>query len=625
MKYSLLLKQNILEYKREYMKDVKLILILSLIAIFVFGGKLFFYSLAPDDFSRFYSTGSEQASWLGRWMGGIINQHIFTASLQILPYFNGLLGVVAITLSGFVTAKFFQLHSRIEIGLITLLIVISPFIAHNFFFNTNVGVWLTTFLGVLGVTLFYSSSKTAKFVGLVCLVIAIGTYQTILQVVVIIIIFKTIIELLAVKDTRDLSQILRRSFMPMFLVFLAFMASSLINYSYISFNHLHTHGRYANKLMSTNLSYYIEKITLIYKITLNNLFGLQYFNKELKYLYQFEIILAVMALITMMARQKSKFSFKVFVVFILVVLLCLLPIVINLPVILGLSIPIRAYYTIDWVLAGFVIMQLAAFKSIGRAISMMAASSLLVVSAFYVNVFFHAAYRQTMSDITRANQIVTTIRNNPNYNSEPMQFKIVGEKSFAVKGWKLDFEALNTNWSKYGLFSNFTDFKYKGMSEESYNEVTRDLIERGELIKSYPAKNSIYVSGGKAVLYLNPIKINTAIKLEHFQEEKADINAYFDLYVRGKNIYYKKSPCTKSDIAHTFFLHVYPTKKSVLPQKLQKRGILYMDFRFSQFGKREGNSCIAVKELPSFDIEKIATGQYAHGKIDWSKVYSFKK
>lgn len=611
--------------KKAFSEDFKLFGILFLISIFIYGGKLFFYSLAPDDYSRFYSGGSEQASWLGRWMAGIISQHVFTHSLQVLPYINGLLGVFAFTLSAFLTGKFFSITNKLILSIVTLLITISPFVTHSFFFNISVSAWLSILFGLIGFFLAYNKHIIIKFLGLTLLVIAIGIYQTIIQVILIIIVVKAILDILSIKELEELKKIAKELILGVGFVFLAFVFSVTINNLYIDFNHLHMRARYAKSGNIHSLSYYLKQVELMYEITVKGLFGLKYFKDELVLLYNITTLLTFFSVIFFFIRKKATYVTKAILMFIALFLLAVTPIILNLPLIMGNSVPARAYIAGTWMVAGLFIIQIKLLNGILRAISFAVAIFIIIVSAFYVNVFFHAAYRQTMSDITRANQIVTTIRNNPNYNSEPMQFKIVGEKSFAVKGWKLDYEALNTNWSKYGLFSNFTDFKYKGMSEESYDEVTRELIERGEIIKPYPAKNSIYVSGDKAVLYLNPIKINTAIKLEHFQEEKADINAYFDLYVRGKNIYYKKTPCTKSDIAHTFFLHVYPTKKSVLPQKLQKRGILYMDFRFSQFGKREGNSCIAVKELPSFDIEKIATGQYAHGKIDWSKVYSFKK
>ncbi|HGZ70294.1 MAG TPA: hypothetical protein ENK74_02765, partial [Nitratifractor sp.] len=92
------------DYLKKYFSDWKLLILLLLVAIFAYGGKLFFYTLASDDYGRFYSEGREQASWLGRWMAGIFNEHIFTQSLQILPYFNGLIGVVTLTLTGYVSA-----------------------------------------------------------------------------------------------------------------------------------------------------------------------------------------------------------------------------------------------------------------------------------------------------------------------------------------------------------------------------------------------------------------------------------------------------------------------------------------------------------------------------------------
>ena len=300
-----------------------------------------------------------------------------------------------------------------------------------------------------------------------------------------------------------------------------------------------------------------------------------------------------------------------------------IPIIINLPLITGNGIPTRAHYTIGWVLAGLFTIQMFSFKGIFKTLSTLLAISIIVVSAYYINIFFDAASRQTSSDISRANQIVNRIRTDKNYFTEPMKFKIVGEKAFPVIGWKSDQQPLNKNSAKYGVFKNFTDFKYTKMEDDEYNELKKYLIKKEETINSYPGKNSIIVYKNKAILFLNSNAINAEIKLSKLLDRKPDIESNFNLYIKDKKLYYKKQPCTKEDINHDFFLHIYPIDKTVLTEAQQKYGSAFFDFNFSSFGRISGNTCIAVRELPTVDILKLRTGQFEGSKIDWDVTYSF--
>ena len=114
-------------YYRKNNVDIKLFFILFIVAMIGYGQGLFFYSLSSDDFARYYSSGEEQASWLGRWMAGIFNQYIFTGSLHILPYLNTLIGVFCFTLAGYISAKFLALTRPLHVSIFTLLVVFFPY------------------------------------------------------------------------------------------------------------------------------------------------------------------------------------------------------------------------------------------------------------------------------------------------------------------------------------------------------------------------------------------------------------------------------------------------------------------------------------------------------------------
>ncbi len=607
-----------------YSKEIKLFFILFLITIVIYGEKLFFYTLATDDFSRYYSGGGEQASWLGRWMAGIFNQNIFTGAAHVLPYLNGLLGVFSFTLSGFLTAKFLRKNNVFEISVITLLIAVTPFVAHNFYFNTNTSTWITTLFGVIGLILAYKPNKLLKLFGFSLLVIAIGSYQTILQVTIAMIIIKTIIEVMEANTLQDIRKIVLTAFLYVGFILLAFAASTIINGIYIEYNNLTVAHRYKNAEHVVDMSVYIDRVITMYKGTYNISFGLQYFKNKFEFLYKIVFILGIIGSFWFVIKKNIAKKIKIISISLLLILFASIPLIVALPLITGNGIPTRAHYTIGWFLAGFFAIQSLSFKGIYKTISSLLAIALLVVSIYYVNVFFDAGSRQTSADITRINQIVTRIRTDKNYVSEPLKFKIIGKKPFPVIGWKSYQQALNTDWSKYDAFKNFTDLKFKKMNDKEYREMIYYLAEKNIKMNAYPAKNSIIVYNGKAILVLNSKKINSDIKLSKVPQRTPDIISDFNLYITDKNLYYVKTPCSKEDVKHKFFLHVYPKDKKSLPEKRQKYGFQNMDFKFNSTGRLEDKKCVAYIVLPEYDIKKIQTGQYDKVKMDWDVTYSIK-
>ena len=164
------------------------------------------------------------------------------------------------------------------------------------------------------------------------------------------------------------------------------------------------------------------------------------------------------------------------------------------------------------------------------------------------------------------------------------------------------------------------------MKDNEYNEVKEHLIKKGETINAYPGKNSIVVYNNKAVLFFNSSRINAEITFSTSLENKEpDVKSDFDIWIKDKYIYYKKSPCAKEDTRHFFYLQIYPADKTVLPKAKQKHGYAKMGFSFSSYGKINDNTCVAIKELPEYDILKLRTGQYHDSKREWDVTYSFEQ
>jgi len=504
------LEDHIGKIINNHLNDIKIFFSILSVNIIIFGQKIFFYSLATDDYSRYYS--HEYKMWLtavsGRWAQDLLNNNIFYGGLHVLPYFHGVIGLFSFTLVGFLTAKYFKQNNTFVITMITLLISATPMFAHNLYFNTNITMWITMLLGVIGFLLAHKPNIFVKILGFILLVIAIGNYQTIVQLLLVMIIFKAIINLLETKYLKEIKPIIFYSFVYIFFIMAAYIASVAVNEFFIHYYHLTTGGRYKIAENVTDLSLYIDRIFKMYHTHVN----LYYFRTKFYVLYILMGILSLGGATYSILKTNIKQNVKFIVLLLIVILFISLPIIINLPLLTGNGIPTRAHFTIGWVLAGLYIIQVISLKGIFKTFSSLTALLIIVISTYYIVLFFDAGNRQTSADITRINQIVTRIRTNKSYISEPLKFKIIGKKSFPVIGWKSEQQALNTNWSKYGAFKNFTDFKFTKMSDQDYNEMINYLAKKNIKTNDYPAKNSIFIYEGKVILVLDSKNINRMIK-----------------------------------------------------------------------------------------------------------------
>ena len=96
----------------------------------------------------------------------------------------------------------------------------------------------------------------------------------------------------------------------------------------------------------------------------------------------------------------------------------------------------------------------------------------------------------------------------------------------------------------------------------------------------------------------------------------------FDIYQKGNQLIYLRSPCTKADTAARFLLHLLPVNQADLPEGRRQYGFDNFDFTFSQHGvhfeTHEVPTCTARVSLPSYGIAKVSTGQFdERGPIWW--------
>lgn len=141
-------------------------------------------------------------------------------------------------------------------------------------------------------------------------------------------------------------------------------------------------------------------------------------------------------------------------------------------------------------------------------------------------------------------------------------------------------------------------------------------------------------------IYLVFLKLSQPEMILHDQREtirflkKTDpiIHSNYDVYLKEKSLkekslVYVKDNCSSEDMNMMFFLHVYPIQQSDLPYSRKQFGFDLFDF-YSEVGDlySDGQRCIVVRHLPSYDIAKITTGQFIvnrrNGKVTYTPIWN---
>lgn len=114
---------------------------------------------------------------------------------------------------------------------------------------------------------------------------------------------------------------------------------------------------------------------------------------------------------------------------------------------------------------------------------------------------------------------------------------------------------------------------------------------------------------------------------ETIESDSPVVSSEWDIFIKDAVIIYYKENCSLRDVLHPFFLHTYPVILTDLPQQSQEYGFENRDFFFTGYdrmnrrvglGARVGEDCIAVRDLPSYEIASIQTGQYSSEGKTWT-------
>ena len=96
----------------------------------------------------------------------------------------------------------------------------------------------------------------------------------------------------------------------------------------------------------------------------------------------------------------------------------------------------------------------------------------------------------------------------------------------------------------------------------------------------------------------------------------------FDVHLRDRTLTYVRTPCAGADTLDRFFLHVTPARRGALPPHRRPIGFSNLDFDFNEHGARFNGECVATLALPAYEIDRVATGQFAsNGAVRWQVTF----
>ncbi len=98
----------------------------------------------------------------------------------------------------------------------------------------------------------------------------------------------------------------------------------------------------------------------------------------------------------------------------------------------------------------------------------------------------------------------------------------------------------------------------------------------------------------------------------------------YDVARRGRRLLaYVRNPCDARDVRRRFFLHLEPADEDDLPEQRKRWGFDNLDFRFTDWGLRQGARCVAMRPLPGWRIAAVRTGQFTGRGVVWRGEFRF--
>ena len=170
------------------------------------------------------------------------------------------------------------------------------------------------------------------------------------------------------------------------------------------------------------------------------------------------------------------------------------------------------------------------------------------------------------------------------------------------------FENLDFKFADYGLHWGEICVALRELPRYEY-----ERIRTGQHIGGDAALWQAAVAGTSARRYRQAHNAATAGDYGN-PAAQSNFAVYLDAAAESKTLIYVKEQCYVEDTQARFFLHIVPEDASDLPAERKPSGFDNLDFRFAEHGANLGEECVAVRELPGYEIGSIRTGQHVSGE-----------
>lgn len=97
----------------------------------------------------------------------------------------------------------------------------------------------------------------------------------------------------------------------------------------------------------------------------------------------------------------------------------------------------------------------------------------------------------------------------------------------------------------------------------------------------------------------------------------------YDVSISDRSVVFVREPCADADIAHRFFLHVFPEDPADLPSWRRAAGYDNLDFAFPLWGVLFDGKCAAIAPLPEYAISGVSAGQFTEEGELWTASLPF--
>ena len=165
---------------------------------------------------------------------------------------------------------------------------------------------------------------------------------------------------------------------------------------------------------------------------------------------------------------------------------------------------------------------------------------------------------------------------------------------------------------------DYSNFAATRIYDGETNYITQ-ILERSDLLWIVAIDGRIHVIDPAAAPVAEP-KLSDA-GMAAILETSPVIRARFDVWLVDSSLVYVAADCTPDDMDAPFSLHLYPADVDDLPEDRREHGFANLDFVFGPRGWRRDGMCIALRNLPGWEIASLTTGQFTVREVDGEDVF----